>query len=155
MRTLILTLVFLIATPALAQGYCSNVEVHPETRQTMSGEEWQSLKDEWSEEEPTNPGALVLLAAYAIYAMEKDTADQLRGDKRKHCYMGCRIARRVSYNAAVYAAWLKEYEDLDDCNPNTYFEWRDYEVTVNGADAAVSMGRSGDCFEYCRKQPRR
>lgn len=155
MRNLLVTFLFVFSPVALAQGVCEDVETHPESRQKMTAFEWQELTDEWAAEEPSNPGVLVLLAAYALYSLEKEKANSLRGDKRKHCYMGCRIARNVSVKAAVYAAWLKEYEDLTDCNPNTYFEWRDYEVTVNGAEAGASMGNTGNCYDYCRNQPRR
>lgn len=155
MKKLLIITLILFSSASFAQGVCADVETHPETRQKMSASEWQELSDEWAAEEPSNPGALVLLAAYALYSMEKEKANRLRGDKRKHCYMGCRIARNVSVKAAVYAAWLKEYEDLTDCNPRTYFEWRDYEVTVNGAEAGASMGNTGNCYDYCQNQPRR
>lgn len=155
MKALLILVFIAHAMPAFSKGQCIDVEVHPETREKMSESQWQRAHQEWVDEEPKNPGYLNLLLAYGVYSAEKRRLGKLRGDKRKHCYMGCRIARRISLNTAIYVAWYKEYEDLTDCNPKTFFEWRDYEFTVDGAEAGASMGNTGNCMKYCQNQPRK
>ncbi len=150
MRKILFVLTVSIALPAYSQDMCINVEIHPKTHERMSGVEWQELKDQWASEEPESPGLLNLFFAYNLYSREKKKAEELRSDKQKHCYMGCKIAREVSMETAVYAAWYKEYQDLEDCSSKTYFEWKDYQLTVDGAIAGMAMGNTGSCMNYCK-----
>lgn len=111
--------------------------------------EWNTAIADWDTQEPEDPGIIKLFSAWQVYKKEAHAVKKIKGDKRKHCYMGCRIAQDVSYETAVYVAWMKEKEDLTDCQESTFFEVRDFEVTVDGAGLAATGTSKKHCLDQC------
>lgn len=146
-----LTISLFFSSSAFAQDLCFENEKNAETKVIFTEDEWTAAVVEWDAQEPQDPGILKLLAAWNVYKQESATTAKIKGDKRKHCYMGCRIAQSVSYETAVYVAWMKEKEDLTDCKASTLFEVRDFEVTVDGADLAKDSSKKNYCLEQCQQ----
>ena len=93
-------------------------------------------------------GAVQLAMAYAIYKSEKEKSLSLGNDKVAHCYIGCRVAKKISVRTTRYMGWYKEMQDITDCRKATHFEGRDYIATVSGAKAPGSS--SDACVKYCQ-----
>lgn len=149
MKTLLLLLVFGFGSSAYAKGACYSSEKNVSTKKMFTENDWEEALADWDSKEPADPGILKLFAAYQVYQKELPTANTFKGDKRKHCYIGCRIAQDVSHDTAVYTAWYKEKEDLTDCVKGSYFELRDYEITVQGADLGLKNKDPKYCLEEC------
>ena len=139
---------FLLASQAMANN-CFDSEFNVSAQTRFTAEDYFVTLNTWQSQEPESPGILELFLAYRIYKNESETTAEINGDKRQHCYIGCRITESVSYEAAMYAAWYKEYQDLTDCKRNTYFEVRDYEYTLKGAHEAEMNGESSSCYDTC------
>ncbi|MCC6138541.1 MAG: hypothetical protein IT287_07900, partial [Bdellovibrionaceae bacterium] len=112
-------------------------------------EAWNATLEDWNSLEPLDPGFLQLFYAWDLYNKEEAIVAKIKGDKRKHCYMGCRIAQQVSLDTAIYVAWYKEKKDLTDCKANTYFEVRDHEVTLQGAELGQVSAEPQYCMDEC------
>lgn len=151
MKLLFAFSILLFSGSAFAQQACFENEKNVITKKMFTEEEWNIALKEWDAQEPKDPGILKLFFAWNVYNKELPTANKFKGDKRKHCYMGCRIAQDVSYETAVYVAWYKEKEDLTDCKVNSNFEHRDYEITIEGADLAHQGKGASYCFDECGK----
>jgi hypothetical protein len=119
----------------------------------LSEEEWHTEYQSLAAQEPYAPSKLVLGYAYWIYTSEEEWAAKYKNsqDKKKHCFMGCRLAKSVSLSTATYLAWYKEYQDLTDCDAKTFFDLEDQVATIFGAEYGVSgaVADSEDCFNYC------
>lgn len=145
--TLLFSLCF--TSIATAQSACYENEKNVSTKKMFTEDEWNSAISEWDSQEPQDPGLLKLFAAWNVYKKEAPAVKKIKGDKRKHCYIGCRIAQEVSYDTALYVAWMKEKEDITDCDASTLFEWRDFEVTVHGAELAKDSSNEKYCLDQC------
>lgn len=116
-----------------------------------SPEHWIEKFDEWSEIRPDHPGIVnaakgLAAALRARRAFEGDSEDH--NDKWQHCLLGAEIGSSVSFEAASFTAWLKEFQDLTDGRPSTGFDEVDYEATLDGALQSVSE-KCEDCAEVC------
>ena len=151
MKSLIALSILLFSGSAFAQQACYETEKNVTTKKMFTEDEWNAALEDWDAQEPKDPGILKLFYAWNVYNKELPTANTFKGDKRKHCYIGCRIAQDVSYETAVYVAWYKEKEDLTDCKKNSYFEHRDYEITIEGAELAKKSKDAKYCLDECGK----
>lgn len=149
MKYALLFAILIFGVSAHAQEACFETEKNVSTKKMFTDEEWQIALADWESKEPADPGIFKLFDAYQVYQAELPTANKFKGDKRKHCYIGCRISQAVSHDTAVYTAWLKEKDDLTDCAKGTYFELRDYDITVQGADLGVNNKDPQHCFDEC------
>ncbi len=108
--------------------------------------------EEWERRRPDSPGILLVAKASAIgiLAASRLTFDDRSGsDKWLHCMIGAEMALATSLDAAAYAAWFKEYQDLTDGDPNTAFDEEDYRATMYGARQATEVESCEDCSEVC------
>lgn len=151
MKYFALILLFSLSSLVQAQESCALEEIDSTTKKHFTEQQWDQQLEQWMSEEPASPGLLRLGLAFAVYTNEKPKTKKLRGDKRKHCYMGCRISQELGYETAEYVAWLKEHEDLTDCNGSTYFEIRDFEVTVYGAELGQTSKDPAFCIQECNQ----
>ncbi|MGE0529279.1 MAG: hypothetical protein AB7G93_13920 [Bdellovibrionales bacterium] len=153
----ILVLGTVLARPALAERLdtCYRSEVDPNTRRRYQNiAQWESDRNDLWANAPARPYPWSLLWGHRVAEQESPRARKLGSDKRQHCYVGCRIANDVGYDVAVYAAYYKEEQDLLDCDPKSYFEPKDIEATVIGADLAV-INPGGADAKYCSRQCRK
>jgi len=141
---------FAIASAAPA---CYTQENDPQTKRPYQNEaQWQADREALWQKAPASPSLLQLYRGYQV-ARLASAEKGLGSDKRKHCYVGCRIAAEVSFQVAEYAGYYKEDKDLTDCNPRTQFDFNDINATVIGAEiAARNPGRADQ--EYCKQQCR-
>ncbi len=151
MKFLFILLSTSLASTAYAQNSCYDREINVNTKKAYTEEQWNLEIADWGAQEPKDPGVIKLFAAWKVYKNEAPAVKKIKGDKRKHCYMGCRIAQDVSYETAVYVAWMKENDDLTDCETSTYFEHRDFEVTVDGAELSKESSEKQFCLDECSK----
>lgn len=110
--------------------------------------EAKALEARWAAAEPAAPSWTDLARASLAYKRESQSVRRLRGDKLRHCYIGCRIAISVNEDTAVYLGWLKEQWDLTDCDASTRFEPADERATALGAELAVRH-QGLDCAREC------
>ncbi len=134
---------------AAAADMCWEQERNPYSKATYTETEWYEHTQAWNEREPEDPGLLSLFWAHQTYKHELETANSLKKDKRKHCYIGCRIAQDTSLEVGTYVGWLKESEDLADCNRNTLFETLDYQSTIEGAEHGATVKSPEECYDFC------
>ncbi|MBY0386153.1 hypothetical protein K2X05_13420, partial [bacterium] len=113
-------------------------------------DQWYEHLEKWENKAPPSPGLLSLFKAHQTYKKELSTAQKLKNDKKKHCYIGCRIAQDTSLDVSTYVGWLKESEDIQDCDKKTFFEPLDFKSTVDGAEQAVVSSEPSFCFDYCQ-----
>lgn len=147
---LFFALAILFASQAVfAQDACYITEKNVSTDLFFTEPEWTMALEQWNAQEPADPGLLQLFFAWKVYNDELPTANTLKGDKRKHCYIGCRIAQDVAFDTSVYVAWHKEKQDLTDCEKGTFFEQRDYETTVHGAELSKQSSDPQFCLDEC------
>jgi hypothetical protein len=135
---------------ASAADMCWEQERNPYSKDRYTENEWHEHTQAWNERQPEEPGLLNLFWAHQTYKQELDTANSLKNDKRKHCYIGCRIAQDTSLEVSTYVGWLKESEDLTDCNRKTLFETLDYQSTIEGAQQGATNGDPESCYEFCQ-----
>ena len=150
MRGISLVLFFFMAQGAFASSLsCAASEKNALTNRIFSVDEYREVLGEWEDAEPAAPGLLRLFRAYNLYQSEKPRVDKIRGDKAKHCFLGCRMAEEIDLKTAIYVAWYKEQKDLTDCNSKTLFEHADYDATVIGAETAMASPEVSDCYQVC------
>lgn len=149
MKIFIAVAILFLSSTAFAQDACFEKEKNVLTKKIFTEKEWTTALDDWNAQEPTDPGILQLLFAWKVYNDELPTANKFKGDKRKHCYIGCRISQDVAFETAVYVAWYKEKEDLTDCAKGTLFELRDHDVTLQGAELGKQSTDPQFCFDEC------
>lgn len=154
MKPLFFVLILFSSALAIASPTCAENETDTETKESYSEELWNITLSDWELEEPEHPGYLQLFFAYNIYKREAKSGKKIKGDKRKHCYFGCKISQDLSYEAAHYVAWYKEYKDLTDCNKKTLFEIKDFLYTLEGAEIGQESTNKALCSEACRDIPR-
>lgn len=159
MKSMFLILAFFttysLSFGAQAQQACFETEKNVLTKKVFTEEDWKSTLKDWSASEPSSPGYVRLLLAWNLYNTEEAALKKIKGDKRKHCYMGCRIAQDISLETAIYVAWYKEKKDLTDCSIKTLFEEYDYEVTLKGAEMGQENSDSEYCLDQCNALKRR
>jgi len=151
MKILFILLSVSFTSSAFAQNACYDNETNVKTKKAYSEDQWNMEIADWGTQEPKDPGVINLFAAWKVYKNKAATVKKIKGDKRKHCYMGCRIAQDVSLETAIYVAWLKENDDLTDCEKSTLFEHRDFEVTVEGAELSKESSDKQHCLDECSK----
>ena len=134
---------------ASASDMCWEQERNPYSKATYTEAEWQEHTQAWDERQPEEPSLLSLFWAHQTYKQELETANTLKNDKRKHCYIGCRIAQDTSLEVSTYVGWLKESEDLSDCNRKTLFETLDYQSTIEGAEQGSLVSEPQECYDFC------
>lgn len=145
-----LQIFWLLSSSASAQESCWQQEVNPYTKSLYTQNEWQDHVEKWEEHAPSSPSLWSLFKAHQTYKKELSAAEKLKNDKKKHCYLGCRIAQNTSFDVSTYVGWLKESEDLNDCDINTNFEPLDFASTVDGAAFAETNSSPISCFEFCQ-----
>lgn len=125
---------FGVLSVAHAHGpQCFENEVNPRTQQRYeSAAQWQSDVDAWEQRGRGFAGPLNLFWSFTSYVREKKQAESFGSDKAAHCYIGCVIARSTRAEVADYIGWLKEQQDLVDCDPETHFEEADAVATSWG-----------------------
>lgn len=129
---------------------CWDKELNPYTQSVYKSEdEWLHQRERWDALQPENVSLWSLFWAHQTYKKELSTAQTLKNDKRKHCYIGCRIAQEQSYEVSDYVGWFKESEDLQDCDKKTFFEPLDYQSTADGAKRGASSQDPQRCYEAC------
>ncbi len=134
---------------AAAADMCWERERNPYSEATYTEVEWYDHTQAWNALQPEEPSLLSLFWAHQTYKQELDTAKTLKNDKRKHCYIGCRIAQDTSLEVSTYVGWLKESEDLADCNRKTLFETLDYQSTIDGAQQGSLVSEPQECYDFC------
>lgn len=154
MRLFVASLITFCSLSFAVANDCYLSEKNAVTKKIFTEQDYSLALEQWLSQEPESPGLLSLLFAYNVYKKESSTVSNIKGDKRKHCYIGCRITQSASYEAAIYAAWYKEYKDLTDCNKSTSFERRDYEYTLEGADIGTLNTEPSHCHDTCSSLPR-
>lgn len=113
---------------------CYLREIDQRTKKPFaSATEYNSELDRWNRESRPAVNPLDLFVAYNTYRKEKPVADRMAVDKDMHCYMGCVIALATSAKVTDYLGWLKEQQDLTDCDLATHFEDDDATATSQGA----------------------
>jgi hypothetical protein len=134
---------------ASANEMCWKQEINPYSKTTYQEAEWLKHSQAWNERQPEKPIFWSLFLAHQTYKQELETANTLNNDKRKHCYIGCRIAQDTSPEVSTYVGWLKESEDLTDCNRKTLFETLDHQSTIEGARQGALVREPQECYEFC------
>jgi hypothetical protein len=133
---------------------CFLSEIDPSTKKVYQNKaQWDAdLKGIW-DSAPISRNPFLLFRGYEVSIVESRNAKGIGSDKRKHCYVGCRIAEEVGYDIAIYAGIYKEDLDLTDCKISTRFDRSDLLATLVGAGIAKeSPGRADAAF--CRSQCR-
>jgi hypothetical protein len=128
---------------------CWTSEVSPVSKKIYSQTQWEQDLAQWLRLEPESPSLWSLFKAHQTYKKEQAAVKKIKGDKRKHCYIGCRIAQENSLEVSLYVGWLKESEDLQDCDKKTYFEPLDHQSTVDGAVVGSESQSPKICHEFC------
>jgi hypothetical protein len=116
-----------------------------ETRQAYDAE-----LDRWNRVSRPAVGPIDLLVAYRAYRSGKPFAEALGTDKAMHCYIGCMISLATSAKVTDYVGWLKEYQDLTDCDPTTHFEDADSDATSRGA--RLGARDHSECSNLCVRE---
>ncbi len=150
MKTLLCLISLCISHLSFAQDSCWQNEIHPINVTPYTQAEWENAITQWQTQKPSAPLITDLFKAHKTYKNELSTAQKLGNDKRKHCYIGCRIAQDTSLEVATYVGWMKELEDLQDCDKNTFFEPLDMQATTDGALASTNLTSQKGCYKYCK-----
>lgn len=155
--SLFLSVLFPLTSSAAQPTACWAKEVNPISKKPYTEQQWMADLSRWQQQEPENPSLWQLFLAHQTYQDELDVTKKIKGDKRKHCYMGCRIAQTTSYEVSFYIGWLKESEDLQDCDKKTNFEPLDQQSTADGAAVGADSPTPQSCRDYCSsyKPPQR
>lgn len=128
---------------------CWKSEINPQTQQIYASKiAWQKTLNRWIEFKPEPPNPIELVSAFSIYQVEKQRSLNYQNDKVTHCYMGCRIYQKTSLSTLKYVAWLKEYQDLTDCRPQSHYEPTDYNATIWGAKVDNNSAKA--CENLCQ-----
>jgi hypothetical protein len=141
-----------------SKGDCYRNEIDPHTRRFYENRaQWEADRAELWRLAPSAPSFYRRWQGYKVAMAESVSSRGIGSDKRKHCYVGCRIAAQVGADVAEYAAYYKEDKDILDCNPQTHFDLTDITATMAGASLAIIPERSdpGFCRAECRKLIRR
>lgn len=146
----ILQALFILISPTHAQEACWEQETNPYSKAIYTEEQWHEHLENWETQAPPSPGLWSLFQAHQTYKKELSTAQKLKNDKKKHCYIGCRIAQDTSLEVSIYVGWLKESDDIQDCDKKTFFEPLDFESTVDGAEQAAVSSEPAFCYEFCQ-----
>lgn len=134
---------------------CYLHEIDPQTKRVYQNEaQWKADQDKLWAAAPPSPSLYRLKKGYDVAISESGISRGIGSDKRKHCYVGCRIANDVGHDVAVFAAYYKENKDLLDCNSKTHYDLADIPATVRGADLAMASKSPAD-KDYCWKECRR
>ena len=133
-----------------ATDACWKNEINPTTQKTYSSQaEYQNDLAKWNKQSNwVNP--IQLARAYQVYVQEKAHSLTLESDKMSHCYIGCRIRQKTDFKTVRYVAWLKEKQDLTDCDPNSHFEIQDFNATILGGVYLVTTAEQ--CLSTCRQE---
>lgn len=154
MKSILLVITIMFSVSANAQSACYETEKNVTTKKMFTEDEWNTALMNWDTQEPTDPGIIALYGAWTVYKTalsEIKGNKKFNGDKRKHCYVGCRIAQDVDEVTATYVAWYKEKKDLTDCVEGSYFELRDHEATLLGIKLAEKSKDPQYCLDECVK----
>lgn len=155
----IVTIIFLFTATAMAQSgesarlisasaTCYLHEIDSRTNQAYASREaYDSELARWQHMPRPSVGPIDLLTAYRAYRNEKSYAETLGTDKATHCYMGCVIGIATSAKVTDYVGWLKEYQDLTDCDSTTHFEDADGIATSRGA--RLGARDKTECSNLC------
>lgn len=135
---------------------CFENELDPHTdRPYQNQAQWEAdIQELWAPNPPI-PWIFDLMKGREV--AEKESKERVGSDKRRHCYVGCRIANVVNYDVAVYAGYFKEDQDLKDCKRSTRYEPEDLAATILGAEIAREKPGKADkefCRQRCRKEVR-
>ena len=145
--------IFLLAISASAQAgvetpTCYLKEIDQRTMKPFgSVADYNSELDRWNRISRPAVNPLDLFVAYQTFRKEKPVADRMTTDKAMHCYMGCVIALATSTKVTDYLGWLKEHQDLTDCDPATHFEDEDATATSQGARLGARDRK--ECSNLC------
>lgn len=131
--------IFIFAAPTIAAPTLSAPECSAEAR---------AVEAEWAALEPTRPRLRDMARATVLYRSEREQAMRLRGDKVRHCFIGCRLSVAINPTTGLYLGWLKEQWDLTDCDPATRFEPADERATALGVELAERI-QGIDCRREC------
>ena len=118
-------------------GACWQIEGFP------SQEAWDNAKKYWKRLN-SRPGLSSICGYFAAQRAKRDI-NASWGDKFKHCYIGCRIAKDCDDDAANFAGWYKEWKDLTDCKSNSRFDPADHTATK----PTRRVNRNTSCTAYC------
>jgi hypothetical protein len=131
---------------------CFRSEIDPSTKRVYQNKaQWDAdQKAIWAlAAGPPNP--FRLLRGYEVSMSESKNSKGMGSDKRKHCYVGCRIADEVGHDVAIFAGIYKEDRDITDCRTKTLFDPADLEATILGADLAKRNADRSDAA-FCREE---
>ena len=130
---------------------CFSQEVDQRTMKRFSTiTEYNTELDRWNRISRPAVNPIDLFVAYQTYRKEKSTADRMTVDKVMHCYMGCVIGLATSAKVTDYLGWLKEYQDLTDCDPATHFE--DDDATATSRGARLGARDRNECSTSCSNE---
>lgn len=146
---IIFALHFILSLSHAQETGCWQEERNPYTKAIYTEAQWYEHIDAWNALQPPEPSLWSLFWAHQTYKQELDTANTLKNDKKKHCYIGCRIAQTTSLEVSTYVGWLKESEDITDCDRKTFFEMLDYQSTVDGALQGATDNDAQMCYDFC------
>lgn len=150
MKLFLLTTMLFFQSKAFASFQCFENEKDVTTKKIFTEQGYNQSLESWLTGEPEHPGYFQLWKAYNFYSGEKPTLNKIKGDKRKHCYIGCRMGQALPVDTAIYVAWYKEYQDLTDCERSTRFEVEDFDATLSGIDVGESSPNDTEiCFNFC------
>jgi hypothetical protein len=139
-------------------GDCYRHEIDPHTgRFYQNRTQWEADRVELWKSAPPAPSFFRRWQGYKVAMVESPNSHGIGSDKRKHCYVGCRIAAVVGPDVAEYAAYYKEDKDILDCSSQTHFDLMDIKATMAGALLATIPEKSDAnfCRTECRKLIRR
>lgn len=152
LKFLLFILFFSISVSHSKSQVCYLSEPYPySSRNFETQKEYDFYVNYWKEFEPQQPNPLLLLRGWLIAKEASQFARQnFADDKKMHCYVGCKVSQNASFQTAVYAGWLKEYQDLTDCKSNSGFSPDDYEATIVGGRAGTN--KTSNCLNFCYSQ---
>lgn len=134
---------------------CYQSEIDPSTKRVYQNKaQWDADKKAIWASAPSSLNPFRLARGYDVSVLESKNAKGIGSDKRKHCYVGCRITDEVGHDIAIYAGIYKEDRDLTDCKIKTLFDPADLDATILGADLAKNNSARSDA-EFCRSACRR
>lgn len=167
-KAILLLSAFVLVAPfaqAQAEGEevpCYQKEIDPQTKRVYQNEaQWNVDQKKLSDATPRMPNFLRLKWGWDLSRIEIKKTKGIGSDKRKHCYVGCRIGYDIGHDVAVYAGYYKEADDITDCNIKTHFDLKDIDATILGADIAKKCAEESTKEnpkqadeEYCRTECR-
>lgn len=147
---LILTVLVLnIANFANAKDACWQKEVDVSTGDRFASEAaYKAALADWKDNEPPHPSLLELFFGSIVADSAKAKAERMGSDERAHCFVGCRVAKLVDLETAVYAGWYKEKKDLTDCKSDSFFDHTDFDITLIGAELGAQKRA---CYKRCMR----